>query len=78
TILGSGVADDVVTLSGAVVDATIDLGQGNDTLNLGSATTATITNVETINGGAGVDVITLGTQLTGGTISLGAGRDKLV
>ncbi len=40
--------------------------------------TVTVTNVETLTGGATNDVVTLGAQIQGGVYDLGAGLDKLI
>lgn len=57
--LTSGSGDDTIGLSGAVSNASIDLGAGNNTLTFGNfANSATVANTETITGGAGINFIT--------------------
>ncbi|MGE5546270.1 MAG: LamG-like jellyroll fold domain-containing protein [Solirubrobacterales bacterium] len=69
--------DDAITLAGAQ-SGNIDLGCGNDVLNLANGTnTLSVGNVETIMGGTGNDGVTLTATLYGGTIDLKAGIDTL-
>jgi len=76
TFTGSA-GDDVVTLGAAQSGGTFDLGGGNDTLMLaGGTNTLTVSNVETVTGGAGNDAITV-TGTVGATINGGAGNDAI-
>ncbi len=65
--------------TGALTNASIDLGAGNDTLTFGNFTnSATVANTETITGGTGADTVTLGTALTTAmSVDLGTGANKL-
>lgn len=67
-------SDDVLTM----VDAggsSVDLGAGNDTLNLVGAASVTVANVEHVNGGAFTDFITDATVIGTTTITGGGGAD---
>ncbi len=57
----------------------IDGGAEDDWVIFGATgdTTATLTNVETIEGGASIEVITLGSLLTGQIVDLKGGNDML-
>jgi hypothetical protein len=49
--LTSGSGSDSIVLTGAIANASVDLGAGSDTLTLGNFTnTATVANTETITG----------------------------
>ena len=78
--LTSGGTDDTVVFTGALANASIDLGAGSDSVALGnSGNTATFNNVETVTGGTGNDVITLRSGLTTAmAVNLGGGADKLI
>ncbi|WP_158292022.1 beta strand repeat-containing protein [Paracraurococcus ruber] len=78
-LLVSGAGDDVVTLAGTILDATVDLGGGNDRLVIatGSNTSLTVRNTETILGNNGADIVVLGTPVTNGVVDLGGARDQL-
>ena len=72
-IAGSGDAD--ITVTDALVGATVDLGTGTDTLTLGNlANTVTVANVDTLTGGTAIDTITLTSDASGMTIDLLGGR----
>jgi Ca2+-binding RTX toxin-like protein len=77
--LTSGIGADTIALTGAIANASIDLGGGGDTLTLGNATnSATIANVQTLTGGSGADTVTLGSALTNAmSVDLGGGSNKL-
>ncbi|SDK25260.1 MULTISPECIES: VCBS domain-containing protein [Bradyrhizobium] len=72
-------SDDTLTIQGNGTGAAIDLGDGNDTLNLnGGSFGVTVANVETINGSANFDNITISNAVTGSTtITAGAGADNI-
>ena len=56
----------------------VDLGAGANKLTLAAGgNTGTVSNVETLIGGAGADVITLATAIANGSIDLAAGSDTL-
>jgi len=71
-------SDDTLTIQGNT-DGTIDLGDGNDTLNLnGGSFGLTVANVENINGSANFDTITIGNAVTGSaTVTAGVGADAI-
>src|SRR5262249_444021 len=74
-----GTGNDTRNLSGAVTNASVDLGAGKDVLTLADGTnSATVGNVETIVGGTGDDTITLGNAVAGASIDLAAGSDTLI
>ena len=55
---GSG--NDTITLGTAVINGSVDLGAGNDTLKLANFTNpVSVTNTETVIGGAGDDTVIL-------------------
>jgi hypothetical protein len=57
---------------------TADLNPGANSLILAIvANTGSVSNAETITGGAAADIITLATQVTAGAINLGLGADSL-
>ncbi len=61
--LTSGAGADTIALTGAIVNASIDLAGGSDVLSLGNAAnSASIANVETITGGTAADTLTLSTR----------------
>jgi Ca2+-binding RTX toxin-like protein len=66
---------------GAANGITIDLGDGNDVLNLNTSVfgmAGSVSNTETINGSANLDNITIVNSVTGSTtITAGAGMDVL-
>ncbi|HLY91107.1 MAG TPA: hypothetical protein VKQ27_19140, partial [Acetobacteraceae bacterium] len=63
--LTSGTGADTILFTGALTNASIDLGTGSDTLTFGAFTnSATVANTETITGGTGADTVTLGSALT--------------
>jgi hypothetical protein len=65
-------------LSGYSYNANLDLGAGNDTVNLSNTgNTVTIFNIETLTAGAGDDLVTVGQAVAGGKIDLGVGNDQL-
>ena len=67
-----------MTLGTALVNGSIDLGAGNDTLTLANGTnSASVSNTETVTGGSGNDSITLGAAASNASIDLGAGNDAL-
>jgi hypothetical protein len=64
--------DDTITVTDALLNATINLGGGSGTLTLGGlGNTAIISNAKTIAAVAGADIVTLGSTLTGVTLDLG-------
>jgi VCBS repeat-containing protein len=75
----SGTAvDDTVTLLNDVSGLSVNLAQGNNTLNLAAGTNSlTAYNVQQINGSASDDVLTMLNNAGGDTIDLGAGNDTL-
>jgi hypothetical protein len=72
---------DTIVLTGAIANASIDLGGGEDTFTLGNATnSATVANTQTITGGTGADSVTLGSALSAAMsvdLGSGAGVNKL-
>src|ERR1700716_2153199 len=75
---GSPASDDTLTLLNDVTGVTINLQQGNNTLNLAAgANTITAFNIQTINGSASSDSLTLQNSNFGTMIDLGAGTDTL-
>jgi Ca2+-binding RTX toxin-like protein len=76
-ILG-GAGNDTKTLTAPMVNGTVDLGAGQDTLILANgANSLTVANTETIIGGTGDDTIILSTAAVGTSIDLRGGNDKL-
>ncbi len=72
TLIG-GAAADTVTFGTAEVNASIDLGAGNDTLQLAGGTNkVSVTNTETVFGGSGNDTIVM-TGANASTVVGGAG-----
>ncbi len=72
--------NDNITLTPAQSNETVDLLSGVDVLTLATSknNTVTVSNTETIIGGAGNDRVTLsGTTPTGATIDLGGGNDTI-
>lgn len=69
-----------MTIQGNGTGAAIDLGNGNDTLNLnGGSNGLVVANVETINGSANFDNITISNAVAGSTtITAGAGADNII
>ena len=54
--INGSATDDTLTIQGSVGATTVDLGGGNDTLNLsGGAFGVTVLNVESVNGSTGND-----------------------
>ncbi len=77
TLVG-GTGDDTITVTTQLVNGSVDLGDGTDSLSLSSAAnSATISNVESLLGGSGADTITLGAIASNATIDLYSGSDKL-
>jgi VCBS repeat-containing protein len=75
---GSAVSDDTLTLLNDVTGVTVNLQQGDNTLNLAAGTNSiTAFNVQHINGTASDDVLTMLNDAGGDTIDLGAGNDTL-
>src|SRR5216684_3034768 len=74
-----GTASDLVTMSGDLTGATIDLGAGTDTLQLFAGTNSlTAINIESIRGSTAADVLTLNGAVSGTTtVDLGSGNDTL-
>jgi Ca2+-binding RTX toxin-like protein len=76
-ILG-GLGNDTKTLTAAIVNGTVDLYAGKDTLILANGTNSvTVANTETILGGTGDDAIVLSTAASSTSINLADGNDKL-
>ncbi len=77
-MVGGNTADTLTFGAALGASNSIDLGAGNDTLTLGDFTnTGSMTNVETLIGGAGNDTITYTTLVSKGSINLGDGTDTL-
>ena len=75
---GSPSSDDTLTLLNDVTGVTVNLQQGNNTLQLAAgANSITAFNVQHINGTASDDVLTMLNDAGGDTIDLGAGNDTL-
>jgi VCBS repeat-containing protein len=75
---GSPASDDTLTLLNDVTGVTINLQEGNNTLNLAAGTNAlTVYNIQTINGSGSSDSLTVQNSNYGVTIDLGAGTDTL-
>ncbi|MDN5003916.1 VCBS domain-containing protein [Bradyrhizobium sp. GCM10027634] len=75
---GSAVSDDTLTLLNDVSGLTVNLQQGNNTLDLAAGTNSiTAYNVQHINGTASDDALTMLNDAGGDTIDLGAGNDTL-
>ncbi|WP_398483389.1 beta strand repeat-containing protein, partial [Tardiphaga sp.] len=76
---GSAAAsDDTLTLLNTVSGVTVNLQQGNNTLNLAAGTNAlTVYNVQQINGTASDDHLVLQNQVYGSAINLGGGNDSV-
>jgi VCBS repeat-containing protein len=71
-------SDDTLTLLDDVTGLTVNLQQGDNTLNLAAGTNSIAAyNVQHINGSASDDVLTMLNDAGGGTIDLGAGNDTL-
>jgi Ca2+-binding RTX toxin-like protein len=71
--------NDNITLNAPVINASVDLGAGNDRLTLANGSnSATVANTETIIGGTGNDTIYLSTAANNCSIDLGGGSDRLV
>ncbi|WP_298241353.1 VCBS domain-containing protein [uncultured Bradyrhizobium sp.] len=76
-LLNGSSSDDVLTLQGSPANV-IDLGDGNDTLNINmNVFDITVTNVETVNGSANFDRITIGNTAGNTTITAGTGADEI-
>ncbi len=76
-LLNGTSSDDVLTLQGSPANV-IDLGDGNDTLNINmNVFDITVTNVETINGSANFDRIAIGNTSGNTTITAGTGADEI-
>ena len=75
---GTPSSDDTLTLLNDVSGVTVNLQEGNNTLNLAAGTNAiTSFNVQHINGSASDDVLTMLNDAGGTTIDLGAGNNTL-
>jgi VCBS repeat-containing protein len=75
---GSPASDDTLTLLNDVSGITVNLQEGNNTLNLAAGTNSlTAFNVQHINGSASDDVLTMLNDAGGDIIDLGAGNDTL-
>jgi VCBS repeat-containing protein len=75
---GSPSSDDTLTLLDDVSNVTVNLQQGDNTLNLAAGVNSiTAFNVQHINGTASNDVLTMLNDAGGDTIDLGAGNDTL-
>jgi len=71
-------SDDTLTLLDDVSGLTVNLQQGDNTLNLAAGTNSiTAFNVQHVNGSASDDVLTMLNDAGGDTIDLGAGNDTL-
>ncbi len=79
-VLGGPAVDDTLTLSNNVTGVTVNLFNGNNTLNLAAgANTLSTFNVQTINGSASADTLTMTSFVDAATlIDLGADSDTLV
>jgi hypothetical protein len=80
TITATGTGNDTVNLTSSLLSgSSIDLDGNTDVVNLlGGTNTASISNVETINGTSGVDTLTLeNTQSSGTTVNLLGDGDVL-
>ncbi len=76
TLVG-GTGNDTVTLGGALINGSVDLGSGSDTLNLANFTNrVSVANTETVHGGSGSDTIML-TGSVAATVIGGAGMNFL-
>ncbi len=59
TVIG-GTGNDTITFGTALINGSVDLGTGSDTLKLASLTNrVSVTNIETVMGGAGGDTVIL-------------------
>jgi len=75
---GSAAVDDTLTLLDDVSGLTVNLQQGDNTLDLAAGTNSiTAYNVQHINGSASDDVLTMLNDAGGSTIDLGDGNDTL-
>ena len=75
---GTAASDDTLTLLNDINGVTVNLQEGNNTLNLAAGTNSlTAYNVQQINGSASDDVLTMLNNAGGDTIDLGAGNDTL-
>ncbi|MBR1212046.1 VCBS domain-containing protein [Bradyrhizobium sp. JYMT SZCCT0180] len=75
---GLNPSDDTLTLLNNVSGILINLGDGNNTLNLAAGTNSVLGyGLQTINGTASADVLTTLENAAGSTIDLGAGIDTL-
>jgi Ca2+-binding RTX toxin-like protein len=76
-LLNGSSSDDTLTLNGSPANV-IDLGDGNDTLNLNANVyDITVANAENINASANFDRITIGNTSGNTTITAGAGADEI-
>ena len=76
-LVNGSASDDTLTLSGNPAN-TIDLGDGNDTVNFNSNVfDITVINAENINASANFDRITIGNTSGNTTITAGAGADEI-
>ncbi|WP_146006582.1 calcium-binding protein [Bradyrhizobium forestalis] len=76
-LLNGSSSDDTLTLQGSPANV-IDLGDGNDTLNVNANVyDVTVTNVENINLAANFDRITIGNTTGDTTVIAGAGADEI-
>lgn len=73
-------SNDTLTLANNVSGLSVNLGLGNNTLNLAVGTNSIVNafNVNTINGTASGDILTMSNGVNGSTINLGGGTDTLI
>ncbi len=77
-VIVGGAGNDTRTLTALILNGSVDLGAGQDTLTLANGTnTLTVANTETVIGGTGDDTVMLSTAAVGTSINLGGGNDKL-
>jgi Ca2+-binding RTX toxin-like protein len=76
---GISPSDDTLTFVNNVTGVSVNLGDGNNTLNLAAGTNSVenLFNVGHVNGSAGDDVLTINQQASGSTIDMGAGNDTV-
>ncbi|CAN7756272.1 VCBS domain-containing protein [Bradyrhizobium sp. LjRoot220] len=79
-IVGSPVSNDTLTLLNSVTGLTVNLQQGNNTLNLaaGANSLVNVFNINTINGTGSDDALTISNGINGSTVNLGGGTDTLI
>ena len=74
-LLIGGTGNDTITLGTAVINGSVDLGTGSDTLKLADLTNrVSVTNTETVMGGTGDDTVIL-TGSNASTVIGGAGMN---